>query len=209
MTAGYSRHVTQPLIMRGSQAERGGGRPYYLAAAMYAWEYLFPDDPKLRPEIGNLVSWQFAVTPFSADLPAARFLATIARLLAEPPLFQICLGIPWGAPADTTSMKAFVDQLPTNCHWAGFGISRMQMPMVAQAIPSYAPHQAASHFNKLECFCFNQYTLDPGEKKQWPVAFVIDPKEQMITIFMAQLHPTGDLTLDRQVHELAYQAIND
>ena len=39
--------------------------------------------------------------------------------------------------------------------------------------------------------------------------FSIDPKEEMIVIFMAQLHPTGDLTLNRQVHELAYQAIND
>ena len=48
--------------------------------------------------------------------------------------------------------------------------------MAAQAIQSYAPMQASAHFNKLECFCFNQYTLDPGEKKQWPVAFVIDPK---------------------------------
>lgn len=48
--------------------------------------------------------------------------------------------------------------------------------MSAQAIPSYAPAQAAPYFNKLECFCFNQYTLAPGEKKQWPVAFVIDPK---------------------------------
>jgi cytochrome c oxidase assembly protein subunit 11 len=48
--------------------------------------------------------------------------------------------------------------------------------MSAQAIPSYAPAQAAAHFNKLECFCFNQYTLAPGEKKQWPVVFVIDPK---------------------------------
>ena len=48
--------------------------------------------------------------------------------------------------------------------------------MAAQAIPSYAPKQAAAHFNKLECFCFNQYTLEAGEKKQWPVAFVIDPK---------------------------------
>ncbi len=48
--------------------------------------------------------------------------------------------------------------------------------MSAQAIPSYAPRQAAPHFNKLECFCFNQYTLAPGEKKQWPVVFVIDPK---------------------------------
>lgn len=40
-------------------------------------------------------------------------------------------------------------------------------------------------------------------------AFSVDPKEQMIVVFMAQLHPTGGLTLDRQVHELAYQAIND
>lgn len=48
--------------------------------------------------------------------------------------------------------------------------------MAAQAIPSYAPRQAAAHFNKLECFCFTQYTLEPGEKKQWPVAFVIDPR---------------------------------
>ncbi|RZL60900.1 MAG: cytochrome c oxidase assembly protein [Variovorax sp.] len=48
--------------------------------------------------------------------------------------------------------------------------------MAAQAIPSYAPQQAAPYFNKLECFCFNQYTLEAGEKKEWPVAFVIDPK---------------------------------
>jgi cytochrome c oxidase assembly protein subunit 11 len=48
--------------------------------------------------------------------------------------------------------------------------------MSAQAIPSYAPKQSAAYFHKLECFCFNQYTLAPGEKKQWPVAFVIDPK---------------------------------
>jgi cytochrome c oxidase assembly protein subunit 11 len=45
-----------------------------------------------------------------------------------------------------------------------------------EMIPSYAPRQAAAHFNKVECFCFNQYTLAPGEKKQWPVVFVIDPK---------------------------------
>ena len=48
--------------------------------------------------------------------------------------------------------------------------------MAAQAIPSYAPRQAGAHFNKLECFCFQQYVLEPGEKKQWPVAFVIDPR---------------------------------
>ncbi len=48
--------------------------------------------------------------------------------------------------------------------------------LAAQAIPSYAPKQATAHFNKLECFCFNEYTLAPGESRQWPVVFVIDPR---------------------------------
>jgi len=48
--------------------------------------------------------------------------------------------------------------------------------MAAQAVPSYAPKQATSHFNKIECFCFNEYQLQPGESKQWPVVFYIDPK---------------------------------
>jgi len=48
--------------------------------------------------------------------------------------------------------------------------------MAAQAIPSYAPKQATAHFNKLECFCFNEYTLAPGESRAWPVVFVVDPR---------------------------------
>ena len=54
--------------------------------------------------------------------------------LLQDPIFQLCLGIPWGAPADTTTMKAMVDNLPAGATWAGFGIGRMQMPMAAQAI---------------------------------------------------------------------------
>ncbi len=46
----------------------------------------------------------------------------------------------------------------------------------AQAIPSYAPMQVQSYFNKLECFCFTEHTLAPGEKKRWPVVFYISPK---------------------------------
>jgi uncharacterized protein (DUF849 family) len=55
-------------------------------------------------------------------------------LFEGAPLFQICLGIPWGAEANTTTMKAMVDNLPEGALWAGFGIGRMQMPMVAQAM---------------------------------------------------------------------------
>jgi len=55
-------------------------------------------------------------------------------LIDSPPMFQLCHGIPWGAPANTTAMKAMVDNLPDGAVWAGFGIGRMQMPMVAQAV---------------------------------------------------------------------------
>ncbi len=55
-------------------------------------------------------------------------------LIEDPPMFQLCLGIPWGAPADTHSMAHMVSQLPPGAMWSGFGISRMQMPMVAQAV---------------------------------------------------------------------------
>ena len=49
-------------------------------------------------------------------------------------------------------------------------------PMAGQAIPSYAPMQAAQYLQKLECFCFQQQTLAAGETRQFPVVFFIDPK---------------------------------
>ncbi len=55
-------------------------------------------------------------------------------LIDAPPMFQICLGIPWGAYANTESMMAMRSALPPGANWAGFAIGRMEMPMVAQAI---------------------------------------------------------------------------
>jgi cytochrome c oxidase assembly protein subunit 11 len=51
-----------------------------------------------------------------------------------------------------------------------------QRSITAQAIPSYAPGVAMSHFNKLECFCFTEHVLAPGESKRWPVTFFVDTK---------------------------------
>ena len=48
--------------------------------------------------------------------------------------------------------------------------------LVGQAIPSYAPRHSASHFKKLECFCFQQQELKGKEVREFPVVFVIDPK---------------------------------
>ena len=55
-------------------------------------------------------------------------------LIDEPPLLLLCMGIPWTAEANSENMLALRNMLPENSVWAGFGISRMQMPMVAQAM---------------------------------------------------------------------------
>jgi len=56
------------------------------------------------------------------------------NLLDDPSLFQVCLGIRWGAAANARNFMAMVDQLPSDANWAGFGVGAMEMPMVAQAV---------------------------------------------------------------------------
>ncbi len=54
-------------------------------------------------------------------------------LVDAPPMLQLCLGIPWGAPATPNTMLAMVNELPEGAAWGGFAIGRMEFPMVAQA----------------------------------------------------------------------------
>lgn len=55
-------------------------------------------------------------------------------LIETPALFQLCLGIKYGAPASAETMQAMRDALPAGSHWSAFGLGRMQMPMAAQAV---------------------------------------------------------------------------
>jgi uncharacterized protein (DUF849 family) len=55
-------------------------------------------------------------------------------LIDHPPLFQLCLGIKYGAPASSEAMQAMRDALPPGSRWSAFGLGRLQMPMVAQSV---------------------------------------------------------------------------
>ncbi|MFH9396907.1 3-keto-5-aminohexanoate cleavage protein [Streptomyces sp. NPDC017413] len=55
-------------------------------------------------------------------------------LLDDPTVFQLCMGIPWGAPADPGVLQAMVNMLPRGAQWASFALGRMQMPWAAQSI---------------------------------------------------------------------------
>jgi cytochrome c oxidase assembly protein subunit 11 len=54
-------------------------------------------------------------------------------------------------------------------------VNTTDRPVTGQAIPSYGPQYAAQYFRKLDCFCFAKQTLAPGERREMPVVFVIDP----------------------------------
>ena len=55
-------------------------------------------------------------------------------------------------------------------------VNSRDIPVTGQAVASYGPQIAGEYFKKIECFCFRQQTLGPGESRRMPVVFVVDPK---------------------------------
>lgn len=92
--------------------------------------------PTLRKMAELTLEWGVKPELEVFDLGHIRFARQMIAegLIAEPPMFQICLGIPWGADQSVDTMKVMKDHLPPEASWASFGISRMQMPMAAAAV---------------------------------------------------------------------------
>ncbi|MGN6388606.1 MAG: cytochrome c oxidase assembly protein [Burkholderiaceae bacterium] len=78
---------------------------------------------------------------------------------------------PWRFRPTVSSMQVHPGQMAQVTYEV---VNTQSRTVNAQAIPSYAPQQAASHFKKLECFCFRQQTLGPNEAREMPVVFYVD-----------------------------------
>ena len=79
--------------------------------------------------------------------------------------------LPWTFKPLQTSVRVHPGELTTVMYEIR---NTAQRPVTGQAIPSYGPQIAVRYFKKLECFCFTQQTLQPGEARQMPVVFVIE-----------------------------------
>ena len=148
------------------------GKLAVVAAGMFAFGYgLVPIYKHVCEALGiNVLAVSERQVPGNATLPANTQVDRSRTITVE---FDANSRGPWQFKPAQASVQVHPGELAT----VMYEFQNVQdRRMAAQAIPSYAPKQATAHFNKLECFCFTQYTLEPGEKKQWPVAFVIDPK---------------------------------
>ena len=83
------------------------------------------------------------------------------------------LGAPWEFAPQVTRMQVHPGQF-YQTHFCAKNVA--SQPMTGQAIPSVTPGLAASHFQKIECFCFNRQRFQAGEGRQMPVTFRIDPE---------------------------------
>ena len=92
--------------------------------------------PSLRKMAAMVQEWGVKPELEVFDLGHIRFAKAMVEegLINAPPMFQLCLGIPWGADQTVETMAAMKAQLPSGASWASFGISRGQMPMMSAAV---------------------------------------------------------------------------
>ncbi|NIM42781.1 MAG: cytochrome c oxidase assembly protein [Hydrogenophaga sp.] len=148
------------------------GKLCVIALGMFAFGYaLVPIYRHICDALGiNVLAVSETRIPGAARLPANTQVDLTRTITVE---FDTNVRGPWNFKPAVRSLQVHPGELTT----VMYEFQNIQnRSMAAQAIPSYAPKQSAAHFNKLECFCFTQYTLAAGEKKEWPVAFVIDPR---------------------------------
>jgi cytochrome c oxidase assembly protein subunit 11 len=82
-------------------------------------------------------------------------------------------GLPW----EMRPLQTRVELHPGEAQLATFLVRNTAAhAVVGRAVPSVTPGQAAQHFDKIECFCFNLQTLGPGEAREMPVMFVVKPE---------------------------------
>jgi cytochrome c oxidase assembly protein subunit 11 len=82
-------------------------------------------------------------------------------------------GLPW----DLRPLSPHLDLHPGELQTATFLVrNHSDRALTGQAVPSVTPGQAAAHFDKIECFCFTQQTLLPGEARELPLAFIVKPE---------------------------------
>jgi cytochrome c oxidase assembly protein subunit 11 len=128
----------------------------------------------------------YALVPFYYQICAAWGVNSLGQLPDAPVNSQVdagrrvtiefdsnAHGLPWRFKPLVNHLEVHPGQVTTVEYEVH---NERAVPVTAQAVPSFGPASAGEYFRKIECFCFTQQTLAPGETRRLPVVFVVDPK---------------------------------
>jgi len=107
--------------------------------------------------------------------------------------------LPWSFKPNQVRMQVQVGRVYETTYFAE---NESTAPIVGTATPSVAPARASAFFQKTECFCFTAQTLEPGEKRDMPVRFIIDPSlpEGVDTVTLSYTFFKNDYATERLAH---------
>ena len=146
-----------PLLRRDNL--RMLGKLGVIATLMFGFGYaMVPMYKSICAQLGiNVLTLSERETSASSSRAASNTQIDLSRLVTVE--FDANARGPW----DFRPLKRTLQVHPGEVTTVMYEFRNVQnRTMSAQAIPSYAPMQASAHFKKLECFCFNEYTLAPG-----------------------------------------------
>ena len=134
----------------------------------------------------GMFGFGYALVPFYYQICAAWGVNTLGEVREAPVNTQIdsarvitvefdanAHGLPWRFRPLVNHIQVHPGELATVEYEV---VNERGVAVTGQAVPSYGPQHAAEYFKKIECFCFTQQTLAPGETRRMPVVFVIDPR---------------------------------
>ena len=98
--------------------------------------------------------------------------APLARTVAVRFDSNVSGGLPWKFEAEQTEIQARIGEVMTVYYTV---TNQSARTTIGQAAYNVTPLTVGSYFTKINCFCFTEQTLAPGEKREMPVVFYVDP----------------------------------
>ncbi len=141
---------------------------------------------KLAAVALGMFAFGYALVPFYYQICAAWGVNSLGEVQESPLNTQVdktrtitveldanAHGLPWRFRPLVNHIEVHPGELATVEYEV---VNERQSAITGQAVASYGPERAAEYFKKIQCFCFSQQTLAPGETRRMPVVFVVDPK---------------------------------
>lgn len=121
-------------------------------------------------------NWFCRTTGFNGTTQVATSVpsdAPLARTIAVSFDSNVAPGLPWKFEAEQTTIDVKIGQVVTVYYTV---TNQSARTTTGQAAYNVAPLTVGAYFQKINCFCFNEQTMGPGEKREMPVVFYVDPQ---------------------------------